>query len=70
MEANRRRLIRIFETAEAKGLTVPQLALAWLLHQEMNLFPIIRPTGRHIAENLEALDICLTDAECDYLLNG
>ena len=57
--------------AQEKGCTVPQICLAWLLHQKMMLFPIITPTSEsHIMENAAALDISLTDAEYSVLLNG
>ena len=56
--------------AEEKGITVPQLSLAWLLHQDLEIFPLIAPSARHIAENLAALDVELTQQEADWLLNG
>ena len=68
--ANRARLTRVFEMAEEKGITVPQLSLAWLLHQDLEIFPLIAPSARHIAENLAALDVGLTQQEADWLLNG
>ena len=68
--ANRARLTRVFEMAEEKGITVPQLSLAWLLHQDLEIFPLIAPSARHIAENLAALDVELTQQEADWLLNG
>ena len=68
--ANRARLTRVFEMAEEKGITVPQLSLAWLLHQDLEIFPLIAPSAHHIAENLAALDVELTPQEADWLLGG
>ena len=68
---NRARLKRAEQLAEEKGYTVPQICLAWLLHQKMMLFPIITPTSEsHMLENVAALDIKLSDSECSFLLNG
>ena len=66
---NRARLKRAEQLAEEKNCTVPQICLAWLLHQKMLLFPIITPTTeRHIADNVAALNIVLTDQEWSGLL--
>lgn len=50
--------------AENKGVTVSQLALAWLLKQGDDIFPI--PGTRKIAyleENWATLDVVLSDEE-------
>ncbi|WP_436771637.1 aldo/keto reductase [Yinghuangia sp. YIM S09857] len=55
---------RLGEFAAAKGITVPQLALAWLLAQGGHIVPI--PGTRSVArieENCAAADITLTDAD-------
>ena len=68
---NRARLKRAEELAREKGLTVSQIGILWLLHEPMNLFPIISPsTKEHIESNAQAVDMQLTDAECRYLLGG
>jgi aryl-alcohol dehydrogenase-like predicted oxidoreductase len=57
--------------AAAKGVTLAQLALAWLLHQGENFVPI-PGTSRiaHLEENLRAADVALTSndlAEIDCI---
>lgn len=50
--------------ADRKGCTLPQLALAWLLKQGDDMFPI--PGTRRIEyleDNMGALDVSLTDEE-------
>ena len=66
--ANRGRLARAEQLAREKGCTVPQVCLAWLLRQPMALFPIIAPsTEAHIRDNVRALELALTEAECNWL---
>ena len=68
---NRERLARCEQMAEEKGKTVPQIALAWLLAQPLNIYPIIAPTGRkNIEETVQAMDLCLTKEECQWLYSG
>ena len=69
--ANRARLARAEKLATEKGRTVPQVCLAWLLRQPMELFPIVAPTAEnHIRDNVAALDLVLTDEECRWLQEG
>ena len=69
--ANRARLARAEKLATEKGRTVPQVCLAWLLRQPMELFPIVAPTAEnHIRDNVAALDLVLTDEECRWLQDG
>lgn len=50
--------------AEAKGVTTPQLALAWLLAQGDDIFPIPgTSTTQRLEENLESLFIYLSEEE-------
>jgi len=68
---NRARLHRAELMAAEKSTTVTSICLAWLLHQQMNLFPIIAPsTSEHMNENIEALDIMLSEQESEWLLSG
>ncbi|HEX6340605.1 aldo/keto reductase [Umezawaea sp.] len=59
---------RLTELAAAKGATVTQLALAWLLAQDEHLVPIpgTRSTTR-LAENAAAVDLVLTPADLDLV---
>ncbi len=68
---NRARLARAEQLAAEKDATVSQIGLAWLLHQPLNLFPIVSPGQQdHICDNRKALDLTLTDQECRWLLTG
>ena len=67
-EDNFKRLARVEELAAEKGYTVAQIAMAWVLHQDMPLYPIVgssRVAG--MAENVAALDIKLSAEELAYL---
>jgi aryl-alcohol dehydrogenase-like predicted oxidoreductase len=67
-EPNFLRLDRVTELAAQKNVSVPQLALAWVLHQPMNLFPIVGgATPEEQAANLKALEIELTKKDSDWL---
>jgi aryl-alcohol dehydrogenase-like predicted oxidoreductase len=58
----------VHDLAAAKGCTAAQLALAWVLAQGEDIIPI--PGTKHVAlleENLGALAIGLTPADCDGL---
>ena len=50
--------------ADKKGCTVSQLALAWLLRQGDDIFPIPGTKRlKYLEENWAALDVSLSDAE-------
>lgn len=50
--------------ADKKGCTVSQLALAWLLKQGHDIFPIPGTKRvKYLEENWGALDVALTDEE-------
>jgi aryl-alcohol dehydrogenase-like predicted oxidoreductase len=64
LEANLRLVARVREIAEEVGCTPVQLALAWLLHQGEDVVPI--PGTKHVRyleENVEAVDVTLTEAQ-------
>lgn len=68
---NRARLARAEKLAAEKGAGVSQVCLAWLLKQPFDIFPIVAPSSaEHIAENAAALELELTDGECEWLLKG
>jgi aryl-alcohol dehydrogenase-like predicted oxidoreductase len=55
----------IRDIADEKGATPAQVSLAWLLEQTVVDAPIIGPrTTDHLEENVGAIDISLSDAEC------
>ena len=68
---NRARLARAEEMAKEKDATISQIALAWLLHQPLDLYPIVAPSSlAHMEDNRKALDLKLTKEECDWLYFG
>jgi aryl-alcohol dehydrogenase-like predicted oxidoreductase len=59
---------RVEELAADKGVTMAQLSLAWLLHQDAVDAPIVGTTSvEHLEEAVEALEIDLTDSDLEYL---
>jgi len=67
-DENLERLKRIERMAKDKGETIPRLALAWLLSQKVNVFPVVSTTKvDRIVDNIKALDINLTKEECSFL---
>lgn len=67
-EDNFRRLARCEELAAQKGCGIAQLAMAWLYRQPLNTFAIATMSSpKRIQENVDALSLELTDAECRYL---
>lgn len=65
---NFERLRRAEELAKEKGGTVPQIALAWLLNQELTVFPVVSTLSRErLAENAGAAKIRLSSEEIKWL---
>ncbi len=61
---NQRLVERLREIADAKGVTRPQLATAWVLAKSRNIVPVIGARTRaQIAETLAAVNIKLTPEE-------
>lgn len=67
-EANFQRLERAETLAAAKGLSLPQIALAYVLNQPLNIFALVGcRTGAEFADNLAALFLKLTAEELAWL---
>ena len=65
---NFERLRRAEKLASERNATVSQVALAWLLKQDVKAFPIVSAsTAERIAGNTKALEIYLSDAEEKWL---
>lgn len=65
---NFERLRRCERMAAEKGVTVAQIALAWLLGSELNTLAIVGcNTPERVRANARAAEIALTDAERRYL---
>lgn len=62
------RLQRCEKMAAERGLSVPQLALAYVLSDPIGIFPAVKCSNpRHLHENLAALAHPLTEAECAWV---
>jgi len=67
-EVNFQRLDRALALAEEKGVTVAQLALAYVMNQPLNLFALIGAANRDEAEaNVAGAALKLTEAEVAWL---
>jgi aryl-alcohol dehydrogenase-like predicted oxidoreductase len=59
---------KLDEVAKRHGATVSQLSVAWLLHRSPVMLPIPGTSSvAHLAENVKAADIELSDAEMDEI---
>jgi pyridoxine 4-dehydrogenase len=56
------------EVADAKGVTVAQLNIAWLLYQSEWIIPIPGTTSiEHLKENIVAGEISISKEELEFL---
>jgi 1-deoxyxylulose-5-phosphate synthase len=61
-------LAEVRAIAEEKGVTPAQVSLSWLLHKPVVDSPIVGPrTIDHLEENVESIDVSLTDEEIERL---
>jgi len=59
---------RVAELAAEKGVTMAQIALAWLLHKDWVDAPIVGTTSvEHLEDAVEALEISLSSSDMAYL---
>jgi len=59
---------RVEELAAQEGVTMAQIALAWLLHKEWVDAPIVGTTSvEHLEEAVEAVEIDLAESDVEYL---
>ena len=62
------RLRALKTIAQEKGATVNQIVLAWMLHSDPFVLPLIAASNEdHLAENLQALEISLTVVDMQRL---
>ncbi len=67
-DQNFQRLDRVEELAREKNASVPQIALAYVMSQPLNVFALVGcRSGDEFAANVEAVDITLTPRELAYL---
>lgn len=68
MESNFQRLDRVRELAGQKGVTVPQIALAYVLRQPQNIFALVGSRNpQEVQVNAQAADLALTREEIAWL---
>ena len=54
--------------AKEKGLTVPQIAMAFIMNQPLNVFPIVGAVNaKEMEENIVAFKTKLTQEELEWL---
>lgn len=67
-EDNFKRLDRARALAREKGVTLPQIALAYVMNQPLNIFALVGcQNGEEFKANVEALEIQLTPEEMAWL---
>ena len=67
-EENFQRLDRVEELANAKGMTIPQIATAYVMSQPVEIFALVGcQNGDEFKANMEAMELRLTPEEIDWL---
>jgi aryl-alcohol dehydrogenase-like predicted oxidoreductase len=67
-DVNFERLARAMALAKERNVTVPQIALAYILQSPLDVYPLVgAANGDEYAQNVEALDLALTEAERAWL---
>ena len=67
-EENFRRLDRAQALAEARGLSIPQVAMAYVMSQPLNIFALVGcRTVEEFRDNVVASEVRLSDQECAWL---
>ncbi len=67
-EQNFKRLDRVEILAREKGLSVPQIAMAYIMNQPLNVFALVGAANRdEFKANVEAASVTLTPEECAWL---
>jgi len=68
---NFQRLDRVREMATTSGLTVAQMALAWVLNQDFKIFALVgAANAEEIAANVAVAEIRLTAEQMAWLESG
>ena len=67
-EENFQRLDRVEELAQQKGMSIPQIATAYVMRQPLNIYALVGcRTPDEFAANLAAMELALTPAELAWL---
>jgi aryl-alcohol dehydrogenase-like predicted oxidoreductase len=68
VEENFQRLDRAEELAKKKGLTLPQIAMSYVMSQPLNIFALVGcQTPQEFKANLDAANVKLTQDEMEWL---
>jgi aryl-alcohol dehydrogenase-like predicted oxidoreductase len=67
-EQNFRRLDRVQQLAREKGVSVPQIAMAYIVNQGLDVHPLVGAnTKQELADSIAGCELKLTPEECDWL---
>lgn len=67
-DENFRKLDRVQELAEEKGLSIPQLATAYVMSHPLNIFALVGcRTPEEFKSNMDAMNVKLTESEMAWL---
>ena len=67
-ECNFRRLDRLHQLAGERSLSVPQVAVAWLMNQPLDVHALVGAANRdELAATIAGAELALTATECDWL---
>ena len=66
------RLKRCEQLAKEKGVSVPEIAMAWIFNQrDLDVYALTGTTrAENLAKNISASEMKLTDEECRWLESG
>ena len=65
---NFRRLARVEALAAEKGVKVPEIAMAWIMNQPLDVYAVVGSSNpARMQSNIAASEIRLTEAECKWL---
>ncbi len=66
---NFERLKRCEVLAASKHVSVSQIAMSWIFHQNMNMFAVVSTSSKErMQQNIDAFGIELTQEECEWLM--
>jgi len=62
------RLDRLHQLARERGVSVPQLAVAWIMNQPLDVYALVGAANRdELASTIAGTELALTPGECDWL---
>lgn len=65
---NFRRLARVEQLAAEKGMSTPEIAMAWIMNQPLNVYAVVASSNpERMESNIRASELGLTEEECRWL---